>query len=171
MTPYGYKIVRGKAVFDLDAARQVREIFRLYLSGLSIKEATEQSGFPLSIGTAGNILKREVYAGDDFYPPLITKEMYDRVQEERKRRQEMSGRVKKSKPQEANPVRTKFRIRFPRMPSNAIQPGTATGKAQLFYSLIQASDTGKDTLTSSEQDLIQDYWNAIPEKNTLQENH
>lgn len=164
MTPYGYKIVKGKAMIDLEAARQVRDLFRLYLSGRSIKEAKEESGFPLSKGTAGHILERKVYVGTDFYPSIITKEMYDRVQEERERRRELYGKVKFNMPQEANPVKRKFQIRFPRVPSNAFCPDDASLKAQLIYSLIQASDTGGEKITPSEKEQVEGFLHSLPKE-------
>lgn len=38
-TPYGYRIENGKAVIDEAAATQVRELYKNYLSGLSLTNA------------------------------------------------------------------------------------------------------------------------------------
>ena len=43
-TPYGYRIENGKAVIDEAAATQVRELYKNYLSGLSLTNAAKKAG-------------------------------------------------------------------------------------------------------------------------------
>ena len=43
-TPYGYRIEEGKAVIDEAAAAQVRELYKNYLSGLSLTNAAKEAG-------------------------------------------------------------------------------------------------------------------------------
>jgi hypothetical protein len=38
-TPYGYKIINGKAVVDKQAAKQIKTLFQSYLSGDSLATA------------------------------------------------------------------------------------------------------------------------------------
>ena len=87
--PYGYRIENGKAVVDETAAGQVRQLFENYLSGDSLKKAAENAGIA---GTIKLMLRNRRYPGDDFYPPIISKEMFNAAAEELQSRAERLGR-------------------------------------------------------------------------------
>ena len=46
-TPFGYRIEDGKAVIDEAAAAQVRDLYKNYLSGLSLTNAAKEAGLDL----------------------------------------------------------------------------------------------------------------------------
>lgn len=46
-TPFGYRIENGKAVIDEAAAAQVRDLYKNYLSGLSLTNAAKEAGLGL----------------------------------------------------------------------------------------------------------------------------
>ena len=48
-TPFGYRIENGKAVMDEAAASQIRELYKNYLSGLSLTNAAKEAGSTYSI--------------------------------------------------------------------------------------------------------------------------
>ena len=80
--PYGYRIENGKAAVDETAAEQVRRLFENYLSGDSLKKAAENAGITGNHGTIKLMLLNRRYLGDDFYPPIISEEMFNAAAEE-----------------------------------------------------------------------------------------
>ena len=96
-TPYGYRIENGKAVVDETAAEQVKELYAEYLAGLSLKSAAEKAGIYCYHATAGKMLQNKHYLGDDFYPPIIDEETFEKARAEKQRRAEMLGRIRELK--------------------------------------------------------------------------
>ena len=82
--PYGYRIVDGKAVVDEVQAEQVRTFFKEYISGKALKAAAEEVGLKIFHGSAGRMLRNTHYLGDDYYPAIIDKELFDKAEEERR---------------------------------------------------------------------------------------
>ena len=81
-TPYGYRIEEGKAVIDEAAAAQVRELYKNYLSGLSLTNAAKEAGLELLHSGSKRMMRNKHYLGDDFYPAIIDKESFDAVEAE-----------------------------------------------------------------------------------------
>ncbi len=65
-TPYGYRIVDGRAVIDEAAATQIRELYKNYLSGLSLTNAAKEAGLDLLHSGATRMMRNKHYLGDDF---------------------------------------------------------------------------------------------------------
>ena len=80
--PYGYRIVDGKAIIDKDEAEQVRRLFEEYISGKALKVAAENVGLNIFHSSAGNILRNTRYLGDDYYPAIICREVFEKAEEE-----------------------------------------------------------------------------------------
>jgi len=95
-SPVGYRFEDGRLVVDPEEAETVREIFRLYDSGLSIRQVRDSlidrgvtfRGLPWNIYHVKTVLKNplyvgqvrfggKVYAGD--HEPLVDREIFDRV--------------------------------------------------------------------------------------------
>jgi len=91
-TPYGYRIEDGKAVIDEAAAAQVRELYKNYLSGLSLTNAAKEAGLDLLHSGAKRMMRNMHYLGDDFYPAIIDKESFDAVEIELNKRSTKLGR-------------------------------------------------------------------------------
>lgn len=91
-TPYGYRIEDGKAVIDEAAATQVRELYKNYLSGLSLTNAAKEAGLDLLHSGAKRMMRNSHYLGDDFYPAIIDKESFDAVEAELSKRSTKLGR-------------------------------------------------------------------------------
>ena len=91
--PIGYKLVEGKIQLDDSKANIVKHIFKEYASGaslLDIAKAMAAAGLLNADnqpkwyhGTVSSILDNVKYQGDDFYPPLIDKELFEKVQRRR----------------------------------------------------------------------------------------
>lgn len=86
MVIYGYKIVNGMAEVDFQQATNLRQMFSLYLKGLSIRDAAREAGIEKSACHCGKYLADSRYMGDEFYPQIIDEETYNQVQAERQRR-------------------------------------------------------------------------------------
>lgn len=92
--PYGYRIENGLAVIDEEKAAIVREFFQNYISGLALMVAAEKVGLKLYHGSAGRMLRNEKYLGDDYYPAIIDREIFDKAEEIRMSRARALGRVR-----------------------------------------------------------------------------
>lgn len=80
-TPYGYKIVNGRAEIDEKQAAVIRKLFDSYIAGLGLKPAAENAGLDIFHGSAGRMLRNKHYLGDEFYPAIIEKELFDHAEE------------------------------------------------------------------------------------------
>ena len=90
--PFGYRIENGKAVIDEVTAEQVRNLFRNYLSGMTLVSAASEAGIETYHATVSKMLANRRYLGDDFYPQIIEEETYRAAQQERRNRAKKLGR-------------------------------------------------------------------------------
>ena len=67
-TPFGYKIDNGIAVIDQPAADKLRQLYKNYLSGMSLSKAASAAGIKTYHGTAKRLMETAHYLGDSFYP-------------------------------------------------------------------------------------------------------
>lgn len=86
MTPYGYRIENGRAVLDPEKAPQVMAFYRHYLEGLPVGPACIAAKVERDPHSSWKLLEDRRYMGDDFYPQLISPEIFNAVQEQRKLR-------------------------------------------------------------------------------------
>ena len=132
-TPYGYRIENGKAVIDEDAATQVRELYKNYLSGLSLTNAAKEAGLDLLHSGAKRMMRNRHYLGDSFYPAIIDKESFDAVEAELGKRSSKLGREDRYK---ASPVKkTPTAFRLSDVTENYDNP---IKQAEYLYSLIES---------------------------------
>ena len=169
--PYGYRIEKGSIVIDTEAAVKIDRFVKLYLSGLSVKEAKKASEIPLSESTLNHLLKNEVYLGLGIFPPLMTAEVFYLVQEERMRRTHPAT----TKPADPVPVRSRFVFYGDNQDTvtagaarkatteateedgaarvgaaGATEEAGAARTASLLYSMNTASPDGRETATPAE---------------------
>lgn len=100
--PIGYRIQNGRAEMILEEAELIQRIFQDYLEGAAtyrIAKTLAEQGVPNANGdtnwyhgSVGNLLKNPKYCGDDFYPAIISQELYQKVQERRNERTRELGR-------------------------------------------------------------------------------
>lgn len=95
-TPYGYDIVGGKAVADEEKAEVIRKICRNYLAGMSFVNAAKDAGLNMSHCGVKRMIQNPRYLGDEFYPPIISKETAEAIEEERQRREKALGRDRRT---------------------------------------------------------------------------
>ena len=111
MTPYGYRIVRGEALIDSEQALNIRTFFRLYLEGFTIDDAGHDAGIPKgNTGTAA-LLSNPIYLGTDYYPKIISDDVFQAAQVERAKRNRCPDNLDK-------------RTMFPAMPSSRFRVAT-----------------------------------------------
>lgn len=91
-TPFGYRIVNGKAVIDEAAANQVRQLYKNYLGGLSLINAAKEAGLDLLHSGAKRMMRNRHYLGDNFYPAIIDKNSFEATDAELIRRATKLGR-------------------------------------------------------------------------------
>ena len=106
--PYGYKVVKGKAVIDEVEAEQVRMVFKGYLSGLAYVVAAEAVGLKLTHPSVKMILQNKRYLGDKYYPAIIDQETFDKAEAERFKRQRQMGRIFPDKPVTKKPAEVRM---------------------------------------------------------------
>ena len=112
-TPFGYKIDNGIAVIDQPAADKLRQLYKNYLSGMSLSKAASAAGIKTYHGTAKRLMETAHYLGDSFYPAIIDKDTYQKAQEERKRRATALGRNNKQTQMRKLQIPTHFHMNIP----------------------------------------------------------
>ena len=147
--PYGYRIENGKAVIDTEAADRIHNFIDTYLSGLSVKEANKTAEIPLSASSLNKLLQNKTYLGTDYYPPLISAEVFQSVQVEKLKRTH-PGTATAAEPVAA---KNRFVMRTP----DTNRHGDAKETASYLYSLITTSDVGMKSVTPAEAASIRAY--------------
>lgn len=132
-TPYGYRIENGKAVIDEKAAEQVRRMYCFYLDGAGLCDAAKKAGISVLHGGAARMLCNQRYLGDAYYPALIDAETFEKAKQERSRRAEALGRVRKPKKRETVNVPLSFCMK----PSEK-ELDDPYRQAEYLYSLIES---------------------------------
>lgn len=108
--PYGYRIRNGMAVIEPQEAENIRTFTRLYLEGQSIKNAASMASLSVSATTANHMLKNPVYLGDDYYPAILERDVFDQLAQEREKRYGRMGRHRTSEQTPEVPARFTFRM-------------------------------------------------------------
>ena len=99
-TPYGYRIINGKAVVDKQAAKQIKTLFQSYLSGDSLATAAKKADIKAFHAGISRMLQNKRYLGDEYYPAIIDPDEYVTVQAERIRRAQKLGRIHEAEKQQ-----------------------------------------------------------------------
>ena len=129
---YGYRIEDGKPVIDPQQAACLRDFFRLYISGMSLKGAAEAAGIGDRVChmSAKKMLMNRRYLGEGDYPEIISAEVFEQEQAEMCRRSALHAR--KPKPQREISQPGGFTMRHP--VRNYDDPAA---QAEYLYSLIE----------------------------------
>lgn len=109
-TPLGYRIEMGKAVINEEDAVKIRRLYDNYLSGMSLTDAASQAGINTYHGTVKRIMCNRHYLGDEYYPAIISSDIFNQAQTELKRRAVKLGRVNKAVPKKEKQIPTQFTI-------------------------------------------------------------
>ena len=109
-TPYGYRIENGCAVIDEEAAEKIRRLYENYLAGMSLKQAATEAGIETYHSSAKRLMQNRHYLGDDFYPPIIYQETFDKAEAIRLERAGKLGRLNRVKIQKEIKAPTYFHM-------------------------------------------------------------
>ena len=85
--PYGYKVEDGRAVIDPEEKERLMRFFTLFLEHHPLCECVRESGVERSDQGAKQLFSKRQYLGTDFYPPMITHDLFNRLQHELRRRE------------------------------------------------------------------------------------
>ncbi len=132
-TPYGYDIVDGKAVVNVEQADNLKKICENYLGGMGYIAAARDVGLSMQHCGVKLMIENKKYLGDDFYPQIITMELHEKVVAERLKRSKALGRDrKKKKERKQATIPTKFSMtRIQNKYDNPIE------QAEYAYGLIK----------------------------------
>lgn len=136
-TPYGYKILNGRAVVDATRARQIVNLFDEYIKGASFKTAAEITGIAVTHSVVGRILKNEIYLGTEFYPAIIDKDRFDAAASERLKRATVLRRIYEYT-DELVVKEKKYTYHLRNVPQKYDNPFR---QAEYAYSLIESEET------------------------------
>ena len=131
--PFGYNIQNGRAVVNEEEAVKIEKLFEAYLSGLSLAEAAKKAGIKRCHASITRMLTDRRYVEDKFYPPIISKDTFEKAQLERHRRAEALGRIYEHKGNEKKCLNFKFHAS---MPDNLYDDPFQ--QAEYAYSLIKS---------------------------------
>lgn len=134
-TPFGYKIVDGKAVIDEVAAGQVREVYKGFLEGKSLVVAARDVGIEAYHGSVTRMLANKKYLGTDYYPQIIDQETFDKALEEKHRRKNALGRTNRKKPKKEKVLPIAFHFK----PAE-LSYTDPFEQAKYIYSLIESEE-------------------------------
>ncbi|MGN0362481.1 MAG: hypothetical protein ACI4ET_06540 [Bilifractor sp.] len=107
--PYGYRIVEGKAIADAEESKKIVAAFERYAAGDSLRKISEDLGIGRYHRGMALILTDEKYLGTEFYPQIIDKALFEKVQKIRAKRKEQHARPPRAK--EAEKPATRFVLR------------------------------------------------------------
>ncbi|SKA92783.1 hypothetical protein SAMN05428976_1233 [Clostridium sp. USBA 49] len=131
--PFGYTIQNGRAVINEEEAVKIEKIFEAYLSGLSLTEAAQKAGIKRYHTSIARMLADKRYVKDKFYPPIISKDTFEKAQLERHRRAEALGRIYEHKGNEKKYLNFRFYASMPdKLYDDPFQ------QAEYAYSLIKS---------------------------------
>ncbi len=131
-TPYGYRIENGTAVIKENEAQCIRHIFDNYISGMSLSESAKSAGHPIVHSMVKRLLSRTCYCGDDFYPAIIDKAIFQKANEELQRRAAVKNQTGKTRKIIPKP-QTEFILGTPNMHYD-----DPYEQAEYLYSLIES---------------------------------
>ena len=143
-TPYGYRIEKGKAVINQQEAERLRQIYTGYLSGLSLVRSAKAAGLTLTHSSVKLMLQNRRYLGDDFYPQIVEKDLFEAFEIERQRREERWHGRRATHKREEIEVPTRFRMR--EAEEQYVDPYE---QAEYLFSLIEEDSFPADTENNS----------------------
>lgn len=129
----GYRINNGNIEINTHEAEMIRNIFKNYLAGMSLKESAEKAGLSLTHSTVKSIIRQNKYTGNEYYPAVISMDTFLKANEELNRRAEL----RTWKPNKCMPAVIHKYFRMKNIEKVYAVP---SADAEYLYSLITEAD-------------------------------
>ena len=130
--PYGYRVVNGRAEADPVEAPKLQSFFEMVADGEPAASAARIAGIDRTPNTCRVMLGHKVYLGTDYYPRLISNDLWCSASMEAARRgAPFVGKVGKPVT-EPNPILTQFA-----MDRGSVRSDDPAGYAALLYERIR----------------------------------
>ena len=133
--PYGYAIENGAAVVDNEKADKIRRFLESYISGSTLSKAKADAGITDYHGSTMRLIFNEHYTGDEFYPAIVDKGLFEKASAEWHMRSERQGRLGYVKETEDASVPVNFHMRKAKKHFDNIKL-----QAEYLYSLIESEE-------------------------------
>ena len=92
-TVYGYQFVEGILQIAPEQSRMVREIFRVYYSGVPVSRLKNHiEGLEIHRVKLSDMLSDRRYLGNEVFPKIIDPELFEAVQQRKKERRKAIGK-------------------------------------------------------------------------------
>lgn len=92
-TVYGYQFVEGILQIAPEQSRMVREIFRVYYSGVPVSRLKDHiEGLEIHRVKLSDMLSDRRYLGNEVFPKIIDPELFEAVQQRKKERRKAIGK-------------------------------------------------------------------------------
>ena len=93
VTVYGYQFIDGMLQSDEKQSRIVQEIFRVYNSGVPVSRLKDHiEGLEINRVRLSDMLSDRRYLGNENFPQIIDKELFEAVQQRKKERRKAIGK-------------------------------------------------------------------------------
>ena len=106
--PFGYRIEDGVVVIDEKDGEDVKRIFQLYLEGIPLTGIGPKLGLHLYHQNISHILENPIYVGTEYYPQIVDKSVFDKVQVIRAK--SLKRYAKSVRPKEKPKVSLRFKL-------------------------------------------------------------
>ena len=126
-------VCANQVVIYLMVCKKVKNLFSNYLSGVSLVTAAKNAGINTYHCTVKKMLTNRRYLGDEFYPPIIDTDTFEKVHSEITARAQMLGRLDRPCKTRDMTVPTDFKIS-----SSKKHFDDPIKQAEYIYSLIES---------------------------------
>lgn len=133
--PFGYTMKDGAIHIVPEEAKKLKRMCRDYLSGQSMVGAAKAAGLTVSHSWVKRVMLNPRYLGNEYYPPILTKEIQEAIRSELKRREEKQGNRGNRLVEEPEPIPTKF---YMKQETQTYEDPYQ--EAEYLYSLIESED-------------------------------
>ena len=133
--PYGYVIENGAAVVDTEKADKIRRCVESYVSGSTLSKAKTDAEITDYHGSTMRLILNTHYTGDEFYPAIVDKGLFEKASAEWRRRSARQGRLGYVKETEEASVPVNFHMRKSKKHFDNIKL-----QAEYLYSLIESEE-------------------------------
>ena len=90
---YGYINRGGTILINEEESKKLKKFIKLYTEGKSIPQAGEAAGIDRSPAVLRHMLSNPYYLGNKYYPAILSKRMFNKIQKELEERSHAATRT------------------------------------------------------------------------------